>query len=210
MGWRAALASLLMAVAAFGLLALDTVTVDEDGKAVPAVELSPLYRFAQYSLGTGLEAAFEGEAPPSDVAEAVDDLVAGPGDEESNSLAAYWPISAIFPLPILIAGFAFWTVHRGTANGRQLMFCLFGMFFASMMTGIFFLPALVALGFASFQVRKVEAAAALAARRAAEEGDGDVIDVDDVVDEGGAGDEVFEVDEVIEPNDDATVDDERR
>ncbi len=62
------------------------------------------------------------------------------------------------------------------------MFCLFGMFFASMLTGVFFLPALVALGVANFQVRRAEAAQVAQARADAGDGPdatGDVIDVDE-------------------------------
>ncbi|MGE3622022.1 MAG: hypothetical protein AB7L84_16325 [Acidimicrobiia bacterium] len=180
-GWRAALAALLMSIAAFVLLATNDVQVDAEGKAIPATELAPLHQYGRLSVASGLQAAFAEEDPPADVAEAIAEGTAGPGDETGNSMAAYWPISLIFPLPVLITAAAFWLIHTQRANGRQLMFFLLGMFLASMLTGVFFLPSLVALGVASFQIRKKEATAAMAARAAAGGGpDGGVIDVDEV------------------------------
>jgi hypothetical protein len=181
-GWRAALASVLMATVAFGLLVFNQVTVDADDKAIPATELSPGYQFAQFALGSGLEEAAGDEGLPDATAAAAEQMKAGPGDEKANAFVAYWPVSLLFPVPIIIAGLALWMIHTGRATGRNLMFCLFGMFFASILTGVFFLPALVALGVANFQVRRAEAAQVAVAR--AETGDGpaaggDVIEVDE-------------------------------
>ncbi len=176
-GWRAALASVLMATVAFGLLVFNQVTVDADDKAIPATELSSDYRVAKFAVVSGLDEPVGEEGPSA----AVDEAKAG-HDEKANAFVAYWPVSLLFPVPIIIAGLALWMIHTGRATGRNLMFCLFGMFFASILTGVFFLPALVALGVANFQVRRAEAAGLALARADAGDGPaagGDVIEVDE-------------------------------
>ncbi|HET8619464.1 MAG TPA: hypothetical protein VFM27_10920, partial [Acidimicrobiales bacterium] len=98
-------------------------------------------------------------------------------------------------------------------RGRMLTFAMFGMLAAVLVTGglgIYFLPSLIAIGFASFQVRRLEMPARLAERPPprgrrgrvieAESREGDMTDdvTDDAVGDEAADDQVVEAEVVDE------------
>jgi uncharacterized membrane protein YkvA (DUF1232 family) len=91
-------------------------------------------------------------------------------DKTESLLSASGPgIIAVMALPVLVTLFAFWG-NRRPDRGRMLTFAMFGMLAAVLVTGglgIYFLPSLIAIGFASFQVRRLEMPARTAAERAA-------------------------------------------
>ena len=91
-------------------------------------------------------------------------------DKTESLLSASGPgIIAVMALPVLVTLFAFWG-NRRPDRGRMLTFAMFGMLAAVLVTGglgIYFLPSLIAIGFASFQVRRLEMPARAAAERAA-------------------------------------------
>ena len=173
-GDRAVLLSVLFAIVSVIFLLFVKVDVDDRGDAIP-----PNYG------GVTLLAreAITGEPVP---------------DRTETLLSASGPgIFAIMALPVLVTLFAFWG-NRRPDRGRMLTFALFGMLAAVLVTGglgIYFLPSLIAIGFASFQVRRLEMPARTAERPAPrarrrgkvidaesrEAGADDVVD-DDVVD----------------------------
>jgi hypothetical protein len=114
-----------------------------------------------------------------------------PVTETTTLVDAYGPVIPIFALlPALVAAGAFVT-HRRQPRSRPLTYALVAMALVSVFNlfAMYFLPALIALAFAGFQVRKTEAPAprggglfgggARPQRQQAEEDD-DVIDVDEV------------------------------
>jgi hypothetical protein len=114
-----------------------------------------------------------------------------PVTDTTTLVDAYGPVIPIFALlPALVAAGAFVT-HRRQPRSRPLTYALVAMALVSVFNlfAMYFLPALIALAFAGFQVRKTEAPAprggglfgggARPQRQQAEEDD-DVIDVDEV------------------------------
>ena len=187
-GDRAVLLSVLFALVSVVFLLFVRVDVDDRGDAIP-----PTYG------GVTLLAreAITGEPVP----ERTETLLSasGPG------------VLAVMALPVLVTLFAFWG-NRRPDRGRMLTFAMFGMLAAVLVTGglgIYFLPSLIAIGFASFQVRRLEMPARLGERRPPRGRRGRVIDAesraagvnddvtDDVTDEV-AGDEVIEAEVVDE------------
>lgn len=173
-GDRAVLLSVLFAIVSVIFLLFVKVDVDDRGEAIPP----------NYGGVTILaREAITGEPVP---------------DKTETLLAASGPgILAIMALPVLVTLFAFWG-NRRPDRGRMLTFAMFGMLAAVLVTGglgIYFLPSLIAIGFASFQVRRLEMPARTAERPAPllrrrgkvidaesrEAGADDVVD-DDVVD----------------------------
>lgn len=114
-----------------------------------------------------------------------------PERSDETVLTALWPWSAAIALPAIGAGITFWAVRRRSSS-RILNRALYATLFGAVLTQglmLLFIPVVLAVGVAMFQVRKAEAQAMMAARG----DDDDVIDVDgeelDAVDEG---DEVYE------------------
>jgi hypothetical protein len=95
---------------------------------------------------------------------------------------AYGPVIPIFALlPALVAVGAF-VSHRRQPRSRPLTFALVAMALVSVFNlfAMYFLPALISLAFAGFQVRKTEAPVARGGGRRQPAEDDDVIDVDEV------------------------------
>ncbi|HET8621099.1 MAG TPA: hypothetical protein VFM27_19165, partial [Acidimicrobiales bacterium] len=186
-GDRAVLLSVLFALVSVIFLLFVRVDVDDRGDAIP-----PTYG------GTTILAreAITGEPVP---------------DRTETLLSASGPgVLAVMALPVLVTLFAFWG-NRRPDRGRMLTFAMFGMLAAVLVTGglgIYFLPSLIAIGFASFQVRRLEMPARLGERRPPRGRRGRVIDAesraagvnDDVTDDDVTDDVTDEVagDEVIE------------
>jgi hypothetical protein len=113
------------------------------------------------------------------------------GRSTERLIQAFWPFSAAVVLPLLGAYLTFQSVRRRRSARmvtRSMYATLLGAFI-TMSLFIFFLPAVIAVTIASYQVRKAENLA-LAEARADEAGDGpdsDVIEADvidaDVVDD---------------------------
>ena len=81
-------------------------------------------------------------------------------------------------LPVAVAAFAFWA-NRRPDRGRLLTFAMLAMAGAVLLGGgFFFFPSLIALGVASFQIRKADMPARVAERAASRGGRGGVIDAE--------------------------------
>jgi hypothetical protein len=134
-GDRAVLLAVLFALVSVVFLLFVRVDVDDRGEAIPPT----------YGATTLLaREAITGEPVP---------------DRTETLLSASGPgILAVMALPVLVTLFAFWG-NRRPDRGRMLTFAMFGMLAAVLVTGglgIYFLPSLIAIGFASFQVRRLE------------------------------------------------------
>jgi hypothetical protein len=127
--------------------------------------------------------------------------------EKTTLTEAYGPVIPIFAvLPALVAVGAF-VSHRRQPRSRPLTYALVAMALVSVFNlfAMYFLPALIALAVAGFQVRKTEAPAVRGGRRrpADDEDDDEVIDVDEVdPDEEDLDDEYEDDDEYDEYEDD--------
>jgi hypothetical protein len=185
-GQRAAMSALFAAIAAavVGSFVFQ-VPIDRAGEAI----LTRDALVAEWSIAA-LDAVQEDpEASASDVAESVEDWM--PSGSESYG-QAFWPISASVVLPVIGTGLGLRAVMRRSPAklvNRTMYVTLLGSLLASQLL-LIFLPAVIALAFAAFQVRKAEVTAAAGA------GADGVIDVDEVDEEPGAEDDVLEVDEV--------------
>ena len=135
------------------------------------------------------------EATPDEIADSIDDwLPAG----DKTYAQAFWPVSLGVLLPVLGTALGFRAVSRRSPAkivNRTMYVTLFGSLLASQLL-LIFLPAVIGLAVAAFQVRKAEVAATRAALDDA---------VDDEVDDGDGVIDVDEVDEVddLEDRDDA-------
>lgn len=202
-GHRAALTSVMLAGASvlFVLVGFQVPISSATGDAI----VTKSERVAEWSLAS-LHAAqgLDAEATADDVRDAVEDW--SPGGKESY-ITALWPYSLTIFLPLVGAGLGFRAVRkRGSARlvNRTMYVTLFGALLTRELL-FFFLPAVVAMAIAAFQVRKAELASVAAAA------DG-VIDVDEVAEveeviEVAEVDEVVEVVEVVEVDD--VIEDER-
>ncbi|MDP1820985.1 MAG: hypothetical protein Q8K58_13995 [Acidimicrobiales bacterium] len=182
-GYRAALSGVMAAGAGLLLcLVFIKVPVTDDGDLYTKERLS-----AEWS-DTARRAAVE--APDATADDLVDDIDEWAPDRSKDLLAkALWPYSAFIILPVIGAVLGFRAVSRRRPSkviSRAMFATLFGAFLTQ---GLFliFLPSILALGVAMFQVRKYETAVAAAAATAVAEGGGDVIDADvidaDIVDD---------------------------
>lgn len=144
-GDRAVLLSVLFAIVSVVFLMFVKVDVDDRGDAIP-----PSYG----GVTILAREAITGEPMP---------------DRTETLLSASGPgILAVMALPVAVTLFAFWG-NRRPDRGRMLTFAMFGMLAAVLVTGglgIYFLPSLIAIGFASFQVRRLEMPARTAERQA--------------------------------------------
>ena len=179
-GHRAALTSVMLAGASvlFVLFGFQVPISTATGDAI----VTKSDRVAEWSLAS-LRAAQGPDtgATADDVRDAVDDW--SPGGTESY-ITAFWPYSLSLFLPVVGAGLGLRAVRkRGSARlvNRTMYVTLFGALLTRELL-FFFLPAVVAMAIAAFQVRKAEFASAA---------DDGVIDVDEV-------DDVIEVDDVTE------------
>jgi len=173
-GHRAALTSLMLAGASV-VFVLAAFRVPISSATGEPIATKP-ERVAEWSLAA-LHAAqdLDAGATAEEVSAAVDDW--SPGGKEPY-IKAFWPISLSIFLPLVGAGLGFRAVSkRGSAKviNRAMYATLFGALLTTQLL-IFFLPTVVAMAVAAFQVRKAELAAQ------GEVAD-DVIDVDEVVDE---------------------------
>ncbi len=177
-GYRAALSAVFAAVAAIFLCSFllrypvdgqgdlytsETLVADWVATAIDAAQADP-----------GLDAAA--------LADSIDEWAPGRADE--TVAAALWPWSIAIVLPLIGAGITFWAVRRRSGS-KVLNRALYATLFGAVLTQgllLLFIPVVLAVGVAMFQVRKAEAQAMAAGA------DDGVIDVDseelEVVDEG--------------------------
>ncbi len=168
-GYRAALSAVFAAGAAVMLCVVALrYPVDAHGDVYTGETLS-----ADWAV-TALRATVDHtDATPREVAASIDDWA--PGRERETVATALWPFSAAIVLPLAGAGLGFQAVRR-RASGKVVNRALYATLFGAVLTQgllMLFLPVVVAMGVAMYQVRKAEAAAT------ASPGPG-VIDVDDV------------------------------
>jgi hypothetical protein len=128
-------------------------------------------------------------------------------DEKTTLTDAYGPVIPIFAvLPALVAVGAF-VSHRRQPRSRPLTYALVAMALVSVFNlfAMYFLPALIALAVAGFQVRKTEAPAVRGGRRRPADED-EVIDVDEVDPEEDDLDDEYDEDEYDELEDEDVID----
>jgi hypothetical protein len=179
-GYRAALSALLAAVAAV-LLCTFVLRQPVDAQGDPYTAAT---RAADFSITAVQAAGEQPDATAAEVADSIDDW--SPGAKSATVVQALWPFSLAILLPLIGAGLGFNAVRKRATSkivNRALYATLFGAVLAQGLL-ILFLPVVLAMGVAMFQVRRAEM---IAAASAGPEG---VIDVDEV-DE----DEDIEVDE---------------
>ena len=168
-GYRAALSAVLAAGAAVMLCIFALrYPVDERGDLYTRETL-----VADWAT-TALDAVREQpDATAKEVARSIDDWA--PGRDQETVLKALWPFSLAIFLPLIAAALGFHAVRRRASSkvvNRALYACLFGAVLTQGLL-LLFLPVVIAMGVAMFQVRKSETIAAAS---------GDVIEVDEVDD----------------------------
>jgi hypothetical protein len=194
-GHRAALSAVFAAVAATVVGSfVYQVPVDRSGDAIATRGAL----IAEWTLSADEVALESPGATPEEIAGSVDDWLPGGTDPY---LVAAWPISLGMLLPVIGTALGLRAVSRRSPAkvvNRTMYVALFGALLAGPLL-LVFLPAVISLAVASFQVRKAE----LAARDAAP-ADG-VIEVDEV-EAADTDDEVVDVDEVVEVDGEAGAD----
>lgn len=135
-GDLALIVALGLALAAFVLLLNTDIPVDDRGEALPAT--------------------FSGVAMEARAA-----LTDGPVVDESENIVSYYGagVVALMAVPLLVVAVVFVLSRRWEQRGRLLTFALLGLAGVVVLTGTFgfyYMPALIALAVASFQVRKLE------------------------------------------------------
>lgn len=187
-GYRAALSALLMSLAGVAFAFTFNVPVDADDEPFTRESLTATW------AGRALEAASaDPDASPTELAEGIDDWT--PGRGETSIAIALFPFSLTLALPVIGAAIGFRAVAKRSSS-RIVSRALFATLFGSLLSQIpvFFLPSVVALGVAVFQLRKYETTMARAALADVEPG-GAVIEAE-VVDDEGPDAEVVDVDAV--------------
>lgn len=168
-GLRAALSGVFAALAAIAIcLFILPSPVDADGDPYTGPTL-----VADWTATAVDAVVAQPAASADDVVAAIDDWA--PGREETSVAAALWPWSLTMALPLGGALLAFWAV-RARKPSKIVNRALYATLLGSVLTQgllLLFLPVVLAVGVAMFQVRKAETAAAA---------DG-VIDVEPVDDE---------------------------
>lgn len=174
-GYRAALTGLLAAVAAVVVTIFLHTPVDAQGELYTKPAIA-----ADWAATALHEAQEQPDADAAEVVTAIDDWMPGRGSE--RLFVGYFPASLLVLLPVLGAFLCFRAVsQRKSAKvvTRTMYATLLGAFLTLSLLQ-FFLPTVIAVSVAGFQVRKREVEAARAA--AAEGGDGvieaDVIEAD--------------------------------
>jgi hypothetical protein len=212
-GYRAAMSGLLAAVAAAVAGALFIpVAVDASGEQIS----SRGALVGEWTLSAYDVVQENPDATADEVADQVEDWM--PNDTEPYGKAAF-PLSLGLVLPVVGAGLAFRAVSRRSPAkvvNRTMYVTLFGTLLTGQLVFIF-LPTVIGVGIAAFQVRKAELRAAAEAAAAADgEGpdgeDDDVIDVDEVIDaeEAVEGDQLIEADDAAADLDEGADDDQRK
>jgi hypothetical protein len=198
-GQRAAMSALFAAIAAavVGSFVFQ-VPIDRAGEAI----LSRDALVVEWSVAALDAVEADPEASASEVADSIEEWM--PSGSESYG-KAFWPISASVVLPVIGAGLGLRAVMRRSPAkvvNRTMYVTLLGSLLASQLL-LIFLPAVIALAFAAFQVRKAEVTAAAGAGAAG------VIDVDEVDGEPGAEGDLLEVDEADDglPEEDEVLED---
>jgi hypothetical protein len=198
-GYRAALSGLLAGVAAaiVGAL-LIPIPVDASGDPVASVGAMA----GEWTLSAWEVVQENPDATAQQVVDGVDDWT--PNGEEPYGQASF-PLSLGLVLPIVGAGLAFRAVSKRSPAkvvNRAMYVTLFGTLLNAQLLFLF-LPTVIGIGIAAFQVRKAEITAAAAA------GEGpvaaardEVIDVEEAIDE----EEAFESDQLIEADAEAETD----
>ena len=185
-GYRAALSGLLAGVAGAVVGAI-LITIPVDASGDPITTRGAMV--GEWTLSALDVVQADPNATADEVVDAVDDW--SPNGDEPYA-KAYFPASLGLVLPIIGAALAFRAVSkRATAKvvNRAMYVTLFGTLLNIPLLFVF-LPTVIGIGIAAFQVRKAEVQAA--AEAAAEEGGG----------EGPDGEGVIEVDEVDDAVDD--------
>jgi hypothetical protein len=179
-GYRAGLSALLMSLAGVVFCFTFSVPVDADGDTYTRESLAATW------AGSALDAASaDPDATPAELAGSIDDWA--PGRDDTPIALALWPFSLTLALPVIGAAIGFRAIANRSSSrivGRALFATLFGALLSQI--PIFFLPSVVALGIAVFQLRRYEATVAAAgAAAAAGEGiiDAEVVDAEVVDDE---------------------------
>jgi len=203
-GYRAAMAGLLAAIAAAVAGALFIpVAVDAAGDQIT----SRGALVGEWTLAAWDVVQENPDATPVEVPDLVENWM--PSGDEPYGVAAF-PLSLGLVLPVIGAGLAFRAVSkRASAKvvNRTMYVTLFGTLLNAQLIFIF-LPTVIGIGVAAFQVRRAELRAAAEAT-ADEDGepaedDGHVIDVDEVTDAEEIDDEEIDAEEadVVDDEDD--------
>ena len=153
--------------------------VDADGDLYTRESL-----VADWSLTAADAAAAEPAGDAAAVADSIDEWA--PGSEQETVAKALWPYSLAIVLPIIGAGLGFQAVRRRSPSkvvNRALYATLFGAVLTQGLL-LLFLPTVVAMGVAMYQVRKAEAmAGSEAASETVPPDAGTVIDVEEADDD---------------------------
>ena len=166
-GDRAVLAALVLAVmGALVMLFAPIVKVDDRGEPLPR-------QFG--GVATMAREAATGHAVP---------------EKTTTLLSAQGPqILLVAIVPVLVVGFAVWA-NRRPDRSRFLTYSMIVMAGMALFLGVYFLPALIAMFFAGYQVRRADMPARVAERATARgRGRGEVIDVESAEADAGGDDE---------------------
>ncbi len=180
-GYRAALIAVIGAVAAILLCCVQSTPVNAEGDLYTSEKL-----VAEWSVSALRAGQVAPDATPDEVATAVEEW--SPGRSSEKLVQALWPTSLFMLLPALAAFLAFRAVQR-RASSKVVNRAMYGTLLGALLTFnlfIFFLPTVIAVTVAGFQVRRAEASAAAAAAADAADGaddHGDVIDAEVVEDD---------------------------
>ena len=184
-GHRAALSAVLaaMAGAVVGAVLLQ-VPIARDGDAITSREAL----VAEWAITASEAIERRPDATPTELAASIDSWL--PGGRQPYA-RAFWPSSALLLLPVLGAGLGFRAVSK-RASAKIVNRTMYVMLFGSLLVfqlSLVFLPAVLSMAVAAFQVRKAEALAGSAAARtsaadeAPDEDHDEVNDVDAVADD---------------------------
>jgi hypothetical protein len=170
-GFRAALSGVFAAAAAVLLCTFALrYPVDASGDLYTREHLA-----ADWSMTALHAAAEQPEASAAELADSIEEWT--PGRDKETVVKALWPFSLAIVLPLIGAGIGFHAVRR-RAPSKTVNRALYATLFGAVLTQgllLLFLPVVLAIGVAMFQVRKAETMAAQAGA-----GDDAVIDVDEV------------------------------
>lgn len=171
-GYRAALSAVIAAAA---VLMLSVVALPTPVNARGDIYTAELL-VADWSVTALRTVADQPDATPAKIVASIDDWA--PGRSKEPYAQALWPFSLALALPLIGAGLGFHAVRRRSRSkvvNRALYATLFGAILTQSLL-VLFLPVVVAMAVAMFQVRKAETMAAAS-------GDADVIEVTEVDDE---------------------------
>jgi hypothetical protein len=157
-GYRAAMSAVFAAVAAVVLcLVAVPVAVDAAGDLYTREGLA-----TDWSITAAHAVEASPDATPAELVKAIDDWT--PGRETKPALIALWPWSAAVVFPVLGTILGFRAVKRRAGSktlSRFLFLTVLGVLTTTQLAFLF-LPSVIALGVAMYQVRKYEAQTAMA------------------------------------------------